>query len=268
MERLYDRLKNADSLLVAYSGGVDSSFLLAAAEETLGDRVVAATAVSEIYPLREQQAAKAFTMERGIEHIFFSSKELTLPDFVSNGPDRCYYCKKSLFEKLVQIAQEKGIRQVVHGANADDLKDYRPGLRAAEEAGITAPLIEADLGKEEIRFLAREMGLPQWDKPPMACLATRIPYGNPVTPKKLKMIEEAEAFLLDQGIRQCRVRHHGHLARIELDQAGQKMVMDDHLRNVIVRKFRDIGFLHVALDLEGYVSGSMNRALDETTPSE
>ncbi|MBW1896463.1 MAG: ATP-dependent sacrificial sulfur transferase LarE [Deltaproteobacteria bacterium] len=266
--RLVNQLKSAGSLLVAYSGGVDSSFLLALSHETLGDRVVAATAVSEIYPSRDLVEARAFTRERGIQHILFESKVTALAGFVSNGPDRCYHCKKLLFQQLIEIAAEQSLQNVAHGANGDDLQDYRPGLKAAKEMGILSPLSDAGLSKEDVRFLAREMGLPQWDKPPMACLATRIPYESPITVEKLKMIEKAEAFLFDSGIMQCRVRHHGPVARIELDEAGQKAVMDDNLREAIIRKFRNIGFLHVALDLDGYVSGSMNRALRETTELE
>jgi uncharacterized protein len=263
-EHLVNQLKSAGSLLVAYSGGVDSSFLLALSHETLGDQVVAATAVSDIYPSRDLAEAQAFTRERGIQHTLFESKETGLADFVSNGPDRCYHCKKLLFEQLVEIAAEQSLQNVAHGANADDLQDYRPGLKAAEEMGILSPLSEAGLSKADVRSLAREMGLPQWDKPPMACLATRIPYESPITVEKLKMIEKAEAFLFDNGIMQCRVRHHGSVARIELDKAGQKAVMKDNLREAIIQEFRDIGFLHIAVDLEGYVSGSMNRALKKT----
>jgi uncharacterized protein len=267
-ERLIRLLQDAGSVLVALSGGVDSIFLLAVAHDTLGERAVAATAVSEIYPVREAKEAEAFARERGIRHITFQSDETSLPAFVANGPDRCYHCRKSLFQKLLEIAQEKGIGSVIHAANMDDLQDYRPGLKAAKEMGIMAPLVDAGLSKQDIRFLSREMGLSQWDKPAMACLATRIPYGSPVTPEKLKMIDEAETFLMDQGLRQCRVRHHGPVARIELDDAGLALIMGDDLRKKVVRRIREIGFLHVALDLEGYGSGRMNRALGVPNPNE
>lgn len=261
-KRLIHLLQDTGSLVVAFSGGVDSTFLLAVAHETLGAGAVAATATSEIYPEREKDEAIQFAQRRDIEHLVFRSEETNLPAFVSNRPDRCYHCKRALFQKLIQIAQERGIKCVAHGTNADDLQDYRPGFRAAKEMGVMAPLMDVGLSKQDIRLLSKEMGLSTWDKPTMACLASRIPYGSAITSEKLKMIDKAEAFLFDRGIRQCRVRHHGSVARIEVQAQGLRIIMGNDFRKAIVQKFREIGFFHIAVDLEGYVSGSMNLALE------
>ncbi|MBW2573563.1 MAG: ATP-dependent sacrificial sulfur transferase LarE [Deltaproteobacteria bacterium] len=260
-ENLIHYLEKLDSLLVAFSGGVDSTFLLALSHQTLTDNVVAVTESSTTYPSREREEAIKFTKDRGIEHIVFQADETSIAEFVSNAPDRCYHCKKSLSKNLLNIAKEKSISHVAYAANLDDLSDYRPGMDAAREMGIIAPLVDAHLSKEEIRFLSKEMGLPTWDKPAMACLASRIPYGDPITTEKLKMVEEAEDFLADQGFRQYRVRHHGSVARIEVAGSEIKKVTDPELRKNIVEKFRQIGFYHIAVDLEGYFSGSMNRVL-------
>ncbi len=261
IEDLVHHLASLDSLLVAFSGGVDSAFLLVMARQVLGEKVVGATASSIIHPVRETAEAKDFARKRGISHIVFPSEELSVSGFVANSPDRCYLCKKSLFEKLFEIAREKGIKHVAHGANLDDLADYRPGFRAAKEAGVIAPLIDAQLGKEEIRFLSKEMGLSTWDRPAMPCLATRFPYGSPITEENLKMVEDAESFLVEQGFKVVRVRHHGSLARIEVGRSEMENIMNEGLGKAIVEEFRTIGFEHVALDLEGYVSGSLNRSI-------
>jgi pyridinium-3,5-biscarboxylic acid mononucleotide sulfurtransferase len=261
MENLIHHLVDLDSLLVAFSGGVDSAFLLVVARKALGEKVFAATASSIIHPFRETAEAKDFTSERGIPQIIFPSDELGIPGFAVNSPDRCYLCKQSLFQKLVEMAREKGLKHVVHGANLDDLADYRPGFRAAKEAGVIAPLIDAQLGKEEIRFLSKEMGLSTWDRPAMPCLATRFPYGSPITEEKLKMVEDAESFLVELGFKVVRVRHHGSVARVEVGRSEMENMMDEGLGKAIVEEFRKIGFEHVALDLEGYVSGSLNRAI-------
>jgi len=261
MENLIHRLVDLDSLLVAFSGGVDSAFLLVMARQALGEKVVAATASSIIHPVRETEEAKDFALERGTPHVIFPSEELSIPGFAANSPDRCYLCKQRLFQILLEMAREKDLKHVAHGANLDDLADYRPGFRAAKEAGVIAPLIDAQLGKEEIRFLSKEMGLSTWDRPAMPCLATRFPYGSPITEEKLKMVEDAESFLVEQGFKVVRVRHHGSVARVEIGRGGMKKIMGEGLGKAIVKEFRKIGFEHVAVDLEGYVSGSLNRAV-------
>lgn len=260
-EHLLHHLKKFDSLLVAFSGGVDSTFLLAMAHESVGEKVVAATASSIIHPDREKKDGSEFVKKFGILHIIFPSKEMSIPEFVSNGSDRCYHCKRYMFNTLIEIAKEKGIKNVIHGANLDDLDDYRPGLRAANEAGVAAPLIDAELGKEEIRFLSKQMGLVTWDSPSLPCLATRIPYGTTITEKKLNMVCEAEALLLENEFKTVRVRYYGSEARIEIDRDELKNIMDKGVRGVVVEKFRKLGFKYVTVDLEGYIPGKMNRTL-------
>lgn len=259
---LITKLQKLDSLLVAFSGGVDSAFLLAVAHEALGNNVLAVTAVSPIHPLRERVEAIEFAREKNIPHLLFSSRETDLPEFLTNSPDRCYHCKKALCHTLREIAKDRGIRHVAHGANVDDLDDFRPGLQAAVEAGIIAPLMDVNLGKTEIRRLSKSMGLSQWDKPSMACLASRLPYGSTITEKKLKMIEMAEAFLLNKGLKTLRVRHHGTVARIEVGASERHLIFNEAIRRDIIKKFRQLGFDHIALDLEAFASGKMNRSID------
>lgn len=258
-EALIDKLKGYPSLLVAFSGGVDSTFLLTLAHRTLGEKVVAATADSVTFPSRERLEAEQFTRERGIPHVVFKCEEYRVPEFIANPPDRCYYCKRSLCGDLIKIAEEREIKIISHAANVDDLGDYRPGLKAADEMGIVSPLVEVGLTKKEIRFLSKEMGLPTWDKPAMACLASRIPYGSPITIEKLKMVGEAEEFLFGIGFRQLRVRHHGHTARIELESRDITKLMEKDMREKVIGRLKKLGFTHISVDLEGYVSGSMNR---------
>lgn len=259
---LVSKLKNLDSLLVAFSGGVDSAFLLAVAHEVLGKKVLAVTAVSPIHPLRERTEAIRFARENDIPHLLFTSHETDLPEFVTNGPDRCYHCKKALCKILREIALERGIHHVAHGVNVDDLNDFRPGLQAAVETGIIAPLMEENLSKTEIRRLSKSMGLPQWDKPSMACLASRLPYGSAITHKKLGMIETAEAFLQDKGLKTFRVRHHGAVARIEVAASERHLILKDANRARIIEEFLHLGFDHIALDLEPFASGKMNRSIN------
>ena len=262
-ERLLRHLEKLGSIVIAFSGGVDSTFLLALAHEAVGEKALAVTSNSRIHPARETEAAISFTRDRDIRHILFSSGELALNEFILNGADRCYHCKKSLFENIKDIAQREGISSIAHGANIDDKEDFRPGTKAAEEAGALAPLSDEALGKDEIRFLSQEMGLPTHGKPSAACLASRIPYGSPITAEKLKMVEMAEDFLLNRGFKNVRVRHHGSLAKIEVLEGEVERVFEENLRQEIIENMIGLGFKHIAMDLEGYSTGKMNRSLED-----
>jgi len=260
-ERLERCLAQYDSLGVAFSGGVDSSLLLAMAQRVLGQRVMAFTGVSELHPSGEKEQAIEMARHLGVRHLLFDTRELADPRFTANPVERCYHCKIGLFTSMRREAETLGITTLAHGANVDDLSDFRPGFEAAKEMGIVAPLIEAGLHKADIRQLARRMGLPNWQRPAMACLASRIPYGVPIDTKLLARIDQAENALRRLGIEHCRVRHHGSLVRIEVDPAQISRLAETDLRTQLVAVLRGLGYAHVCLDLEGYVSGKMNRDL-------
>ncbi len=250
-------------MAVAFSGGVDSTFLLRAARDALGENVVAVTASSCSFPERELNAAKKFCGENGIRHIICESEELNIKGFRQNPPNRCYLCKRELFEKIWAIARENGIANVAEGSNMDDTGDYRPGLEAVRELGVKSPLREAGLYKSEIRELSKQLGLPTWNKQSFACLSSRFPYGEAINEKKLAMVDKAEQLLLDLGFHQVRVRIHGDIARIEVAPAEIRRIAENGIREKISARFKEYGFAYVALDLDGYRTGSMNETLPD-----
>ncbi len=261
LERLRESLRDLGSVAVAFSSGVDSAFLLKTAHDVLGSRAVAVTVKLHSFPKWELEEAVAFCRKEGIEQILVEVDELCIEGFKQNPPDRCYLCKRALMEKIREAAGARGIETVAEGSNTDDVGDYRPGLRAIEELGIQSPLREAGLTKNEIRALSREEGLPTWNKPSYACLASRFVYGEEITEEKLAMVEQAEEALFSLGFRQVRVRIHGKLARIEVEKSEMSRFSASETAEQIAKRFHEIGFLYVTLDLDGYRMGSMNRAL-------
>jgi uncharacterized protein len=259
LAHLQDILRQMGAVAVAFSGGVDSSFLLKVAHDVLGDAVIALTADSPSLARAELAEAQEFAASLGVRHVCLEPAEMADPRYVSNTADRCYYCKTHTYDLFLPYAAAHGYAWVVDGNNADDVGDHRPGRRAAAEHGVRSPLHEAGLAKAEIRTLAREMGLSLWDKPAAACLSSRLPYGTAVTAEALAQVEAAESYLRGLGFRQLRVRHHGQIGRLELEPADFAGALEQ--RDAIVAKLREIGFAYVALDLAGFRSGSLNDAL-------
>jgi uncharacterized protein len=263
-QKLKDSLRDLKSVAIAYSGGVDSTFLLKVAADVLGNNVIAITAKSSTYPEREFKEAVKYIKDIGAKHIVIISEELEIEGFAKNPVNRCYFCKKELFSKIRKVADDNNINAVLDGSNVDDISDFRPGTKAAIELKVISPLKDAGFTKDDIRAMSKKLGVPTWNKPAFACLSSRFPYGNEITVEKLSMVERAEQFLMDLGFRQIRVRHHEDIARIEVNTEERYKFFDIKIMDKVANELKSIGFKYVTLDLLGYRTGSMNEVLSET----
>src|SRR6266581_1194431 len=263
---LLARLAEIPSLIVALSGGADSAYLAWAAHEALAARALSVTALSPSYSAHDRAIVEEFVGKLGLRHEFIATHEMDNPAYRANAPDRCYFCKDELFSALDELAMARGFAAVAYGVNADDTLDFRPGHRAATEHQVLAPLLDARLSKAEIRTLSRRAGLPTWDRPASACLASRLPYGTEVTPERLALVERGEATLRELGFRQFRVRLHDKLARVEISPEEMPRALSSEMAAAIACRLKDAGFAYVALDLEGYRQGSLNETLSTANP--
>lgn len=263
LTRLEEYIRGLGSLAVGFSGGVDSSLLLVVAANVLGDKAMAITGVDASIPERELKEAKEFCKEREIRHIICKVNPMKEESYRHNSPDRCYFCKHGIFTEIKKIAAENGIEYVAEGSNMDDLGDYRPGLKAVEELSVKSPLREAGLTKQDIREISKALGLPTWSKPAYACLASRFVYGEEITEEKLRMLDQAEQFLIEHGFLEERVRIHGNIARIEVPAKDIERLASEEIREAVYEKFKALGFMFVTIDMKGYKMGSMNATLQK-----